>query len=63
MTDSPALDLDTDDEAGAPAVITGGLTPDIATPVPDEPAGEPVPERRATGLAGSSPSRCGCSAS
>ena len=38
--------LDTDDRAGAPAAITGGLTPDLASPAPDEPAGDPVPERR-----------------
>ena len=38
--------LDTDDESGAPAAITFGLTPDGATPLETEPAGEPVPERR-----------------
>ena len=64
MTDSPALDLDTDDEAGAPAVVTGGLTPDIASPTPDEPAGEPVARASSDrSSSGSSPSRCGCSAS
>jgi MFS family permease len=46
MTDTPAVELDTDDEAGAPALITGGLTPDLASPQPDEPAGDPVPAAR-----------------
>jgi MFS family permease len=46
MTDSSTLGLDTDDEAGAPAVITAGLTPDIASPTPDEPAGEPIGQSR-----------------
>jgi MFS family permease len=32
--------IDSDDTA--PALITGGLTPDVASPLPDEPAGEPV---------------------
>ena len=39
-------ELDTDDRSGAPAVITGGLTPDIASPTIDEPAGAPVAESR-----------------
>jgi MFS family permease len=38
--------LDTDDEAGAPAAVTSGLTPDLASPTPEEPAGEPVPAAR-----------------
>jgi len=48
MGDSPIDEgLDTDDEAGAPALVTLGLTPDIASPTPEEPAGEPsVAERR-----------------
>ena len=48
MADSPLDDgLDTDDESGAPAVVTYGLTPDLASPNTDEPAGEPVaPSRR-----------------
>ena len=49
MSESPALTepsgLDTDDEAGAPSAVTGGLTPDVASPTPDEPAGDPVPDR------------------
>lgn len=32
-------ELDTDDESGAPALVTMGLTPDIASPTIDEPAG------------------------
>ena len=39
--------LHTDDRAGAPSLVTQGLTPDIASPTIDEPAGEPVrPVRR-----------------
>jgi MFS family permease len=34
--------LDTDDLAGAPALVTNGLTPDVAFPTPDELAGDPV---------------------
>ncbi|MFZ6003922.1 MAG: MFS transporter [Actinomycetota bacterium] len=41
MGEETGHDLDTDDRAGAPALITGGLTPDIASPTPEEPAGEP----------------------
>ncbi len=37
---------ETDAEAGAPALITGGLTPDVASPMVDEPAGEPAPIAR-----------------
>lgn len=41
MGDQPSdHDLDTDDEAGAPSLITMGLTPDLASPHVDEPAGE-----------------------
>lgn len=36
-------ELDTDDEAGAPALVTYGLTPDIASPGETEPAGDPTP--------------------
>lgn len=46
MGEQTGHDLDTDDLAGAPALITGGLTPDIASPSPDEPAGEPVVEKK-----------------
>lgn len=46
MADPPIREHHVDDEAGAPALITGGLTPDVATPFPDEPAGEPVPPAR-----------------
>jgi MFS family permease len=48
MGDSPAdTARHADDDAGAPALITAGLTPDLASPLPDEPAGEPtVPRRR-----------------
>ncbi len=43
MGDSPTTgELDTNDQAGAPAVVTGGITPDIASPTPHETAGEPV---------------------
>jgi MFS family permease len=38
--------LDTDDEAGAPAVVTLGLTPDLASPQATESAGEPSAEAR-----------------
>lgn len=47
MGDTPTDDvLDTDDESGAPALVTLGLTPDLASPNPEEPAGEPVAEVR-----------------
>ena len=47
MGDTPTTgELDTDDQSGAPAVVTGGITPDIASPTPDEPAGDPVLEVR-----------------
>jgi MFS family permease len=37
----------TDAAAGAPALVTAGLTPDLASPTADEPAGDPVrPVRR-----------------
>ena len=39
-TSTPDEHDPTDDSA--PALITGGLTPDIASPTPSEPAGEPV---------------------
>ncbi len=42
--------LDTDDLAGAPALVTLGLTPDLASPTPDEPAGEPAPAPRRSRL-------------
>lgn len=43
--------LDTDDLGGAPSLVTGGLTPDVASPSPDEPAGEPVASVRRGPLA------------
>jgi MFS family permease len=51
MADTPveddlATELDTEDLAGAPALITGGLTPDIASPTIAEPASDPVPAAR-----------------
>ena len=47
MGDQPTDEaLDTDDRSGAPALVTLGLTPDIASPTPDEPAGEPVRSAR-----------------
>ena len=47
MGDEPTdSGLHTDDRAGAPALITYGMTPDIDSPGQDEPAGESVPEVR-----------------
>jgi MFS family permease len=44
MADDPSgHSLDTDDEAGAPAVLTLGMTPDIASPATDAAAGDPAP--------------------
>src|SRR3546814_10688051 len=45
MADTPVDDgLDTDDESGAPALVTMGLTPDIASPL------EEVGDRKSTRL-------------
>jgi MFS family permease len=38
--------LDTDDRSGAPALVTAGLTPDLASPTATEVAGEPAPAVR-----------------
>jgi MFS family permease len=47
MGDLPADEaLDIDDQSGAPALVTMGLTPDTASPTGDEPAGEPVAPAR-----------------
>jgi len=51
MAEPPVDALDTDDESGAPALVTMGLTPDIASPTTDETAGEP-PHARARGFFG-----------
>lgn len=51
MADTPVEDdldteLHTDDLAGAPALVTGGLTPDIASPTIHESAIDPTPPAR-----------------
>jgi MFS family permease len=46
MADELSHPAATDVAGGAPALVTGGLTPDLASPTPDEPAGDPVAPRR-----------------
>src|SRR3546814_6491479 len=44
MADTPVDDgLDTDDESGAPALVTMGLTPDIASPLEAVGTADPAP--------------------
>src|SRR3546814_12134339 len=44
MADTPVDDgLDTDDESGAPALVTMGLTPDIASPLEEVGTADPAP--------------------